>query len=463
MKFIASRSDGLCSRLGAIFNAMYLAKITNNEFKFFWPKSENQMSNWEKTRRGYNFRSIECDLATSIFSKEFNSNFYLGDTVTIPGLPFGLKIPFQSYKVSLEDFMSEDLVYISHIPCYNYIENIDKEDYYKNMQLFWKENIFSSKIEKIIEQATNKAKKLNNFVTIHVRVADVALNEEYKNTGFFVYKFCPLELVAEIVDEELKNKNNIFLVSDDSDAIRILKDYYKNNKNSIFLIDEFLSDISLENETQRAFFEIALMTCSLKVYTGDSNFSKFASRVGLGKEAIYISELFSNQQRFEIIKKNIDKFKLKPLQDAYKFLYLYTRGKLIKKSWSELEQIAKKALELDSDNHLYRCCILECLIQQNKLDDAEKLMKLIKDNFYSDFIKDLLHRNNILKESLSKLLLKIDIRYKNLAFLSLLINQNSDFGATLRIKNHLAYKLGQVTIKNSKTIKGYIKLPFMLI
>ncbi|EAH9420234.1 sugar transferase, partial [Campylobacter jejuni] len=36
-------------------------------------------------------------------------------------------------------------------------------------------------------------------------------------------------------------------------------------------------------------------------------------------------------------------------------------------------------------------------------------------------------------------------------------------GAPSRIKNHLAYRLGQIAVTNSKTIGGYFRLPFNLI
>ncbi|MFX3627503.1 hypothetical protein ACD574_02865 [Campylobacter sp. LH-2024] len=36
------------------------------------------------------------------------------------------------------------------------------------------------------------------------------------------------------------------------------------------------------------------------------------------------------------------------------------------------------------------------------------------------------------------------------------------FGAPARVKKHLAYKLGQAMIENSKNILGYIRMPFVL-
>ncbi|EDG4722078.1 sugar transferase, partial [Campylobacter jejuni] len=77
-KIIAARQDGLCSRLGSILNAMYLAKKTQKDFYYFWPDSEEQMKKWEEIKTQNNFRSLECDNEKNIFSKDFIESFSMG-------------------------------------------------------------------------------------------------------------------------------------------------------------------------------------------------------------------------------------------------------------------------------------------------------------------------------------------------------------------------------------------------
>ncbi|EDP5845831.1 sugar transferase, partial [Campylobacter jejuni] len=43
-----------------------------------------------------------------------------------------------------------------------------------------------------------------------------------------------------------------------------------------------------------------------------------------------------------------------------------------------------------------------------------------------------------------------------------IISKNRNNLAKIKIQNHLAYKLGQAMIDNSKSILGYIKMPFVL-
>ncbi|MCR6585068.1 sugar transferase [Campylobacter insulaenigrae] len=464
-KIISARQDGLCSRLGAILNAMYLARKTQKDFHYFWPESEEQMKKWEEIKTKNNFRSIKCDNEKNIFSKDFIERFSLGDSFQNPGIPYGLKQHHSMFKTTLEELMTKDEdICISHIPCFNYIDGIDKKDYYENMKKLWQQIDFHPKIKNIINKAKKIAKQLGNFTAIHMRIADVALNELYKNTGFFVYKFSPLELVFEIVKQKAKD-DKIVLFSDDLDGAKVLQQHcFAKKIDNIYVVDEFIDDNN-QSESDRVFFEIALMSFAKKVYTGDSNFSKFASRVGLGEEATYISQVFSNQQRYDLIICNGDNnLVLKPLQEAYKYLYLYTRGKLIKKPWSKLESIAFKALELDPTNNLYKICILECFLYQKHYEKAEVFLTDILRNDFVNFIKDLLNPMMIFKNSFFEILSQIHGEYKKLHLLYLFAFKNDKklLGAPFRIKNHLAYRLGQIALANSKTISDYFKLPFIL-
>ena len=69
-------------------------------------------------------------------------------------------------------------------------------------------------------------------------------------------------------------------------------------------------------------------------------------------------------------------------------------------------------------------------------------------NFIVDFAKD---RKSV-----------IDSKQNEISSLNNLLNFTKEFGtAKARIHNHLAYKLGLALIENSKSIKGYIRLPYV--
>jgi len=83
----------------------------------------------------------------------------------------------------------------------------------------------------------------------------------------------------------------------------------------------------------------------------------------------------------------------------------------------------------------------------------------------------------LLKElSYQKQLLKIELLEQDLELKQLQIKQlkqttkgtqvptldSQTLGAVVRVKNHLAYKLGQSIIFNSKSLKGYLRMPYVL-
>ena len=99
------------------------------------------------------------------------------------------------------------------------------------------------------------------------------------------------------------------------------------------------------------------------------------------------------------------------------------------------------------------------------LDSKDKELLSLKENNHNlnnelsnknEDISRLKSLNSELINSLNQALSKLDENSKHLSFLK-------NFGtAKQRIHSHLAYKLGQAMIENSKSILGYIKMPFIL-
>ncbi|EMV9609763.1 hypothetical protein AADV43_001869, partial [Campylobacter coli] len=67
-------------------------------------------------------------------------------------------------------------------------------------------------------------------------------------------------------------------------------------------------------------------------------------------------------------------------------------------------------------------------------------------------------------EATNKQILKLDSESQKISHAIKKIQEKPLLlGAPSRIKNHLAYRLGQIAVTNSKTIGGYFRLPFNLI
>lgn len=111
----------------------------------------------------------------------------------------------------------------------------------------------------------------------------------------------------------------------------------------------------------------------------------------------------------------------------------------------------------------------ECISLKSKIDNLfQEKNKIEKENVkYKEFINSL----TIKKRELEILHLKEDLIYKKLQIKEMkqklklsttFIYINKNNSARDRIKNHLSYKLGQAMIINSKSLLGYIRMPFVL-
>ncbi|EJP7969744.1 sugar transferase [Campylobacter jejuni] len=468
IKFVSSRRDGLGARLSALFNALALSHYYKGDFLFWWPQSSEQMQRYDQIRENTELNSKKLtvmskeDLFSPLFLQKYCKNLPVKD-----GLPFCYKnnrvndvLKFKITKDKLEDCN-----FISHTPCVNYIEDMESDKYYLILVELWKSyrNIFSNRICKIIDSARDTAKALGYYESISLRMADVVWNPEYKNLGTYVFKYSPLEIMSDVIAKRPEVKFIIF--SDDYSSATKLKCFFK-NRDDVLLADDFLNKDYSEDE--KTIFEIALMSYSGNVYMGDSNFAKFPCRVGLGKEPISITDLYTNKDRYNLIKKNINSFVLSKYQKAYSYLYLYTRAKLLNRSLKELRGIMINALILDRDNDLYRIGILYSLLKEKKYFRAENYLKYIMIVRYRVFLRVLVDDRMLFKKDILDGLQGIDLRgYPHILklFNDIYFNKKEKnlLGAPTRIKNHLAYRLGQIAVTNSKTIGGYFRLPFNLI
>ncbi|EAK0817391.1 glycosyltransferase family 2 protein [Campylobacter lari] len=130
----------------------------------------------------------------------------------------------------------------------------------------------------------------------------------------------------------------------------------------------------------------------------------------------------------------------------------------------------------NADKYTLFCFISQNYIKVNKLNyDVVKSNEKLQ--YYNKQIKNLNtnldNKNQILNSKISKILsLKQELVEKK----NIIENQNSDIksknyllnfyskhgAAKTRIQNQLSYKLGQAMIINSKSILGYIRMPFVL-
>ncbi|MFG5113726.1 hypothetical protein O8I40_06900, partial [Campylobacter lari] len=326
----------------------------------------------------------------------------------------------------------------------------------------WSKIKFSPRIQEIIKLSNNTAKEAfdNSFIAIHIRSGDIVYDERINSCGIEWHKAMPVEIAMELIEKNKKENKNIVLFGDDLSELRALKQYYH-----VSIIEDFIQELT---GIDRIIFEINFMSKAEVIYSGHSSFARVASYIGLGKEPTFYYKYFGRFQTYTIIKKRINDNRciVHNLQKSYSYYFLFRLGYAIKKDFQELLDWLRLAWKYNHKNELYALGIVFFSILSNRTQEAEKMIcnHSIGEHFLNNFYKQCFFQkifNN--KINVSMITRK---RYPNLfCFLN---KYYPIFGAiythsgTLRVKNHLSYKLGMTFLNNSKTFIDYIKLPFLL-
>ncbi|OOX90977.1 hypothetical protein BOP97_05130 [Campylobacter coli] len=168
----------------------------------------------------------------------------------------------------------------------------------------------------------------------------------------------------------------------------------------------------------------------------DENF-KLSSKYDF---AYILDFLIEGKNFIEDYNKRQDLIKLTPLQ------------KQIQEKDKFINSLAQERQKTEQD---YKTQIQVLNNKKNELQNKLKSPQIKKVN-----LELLILEQDLKIKKLEELKLKKDLGAKFIK--NITINIQYPNSAVARIRNHLAYKLGQVLIINSKSILGYIRMPFIL-
>ncbi|EAK9939702.1 hypothetical protein A0Y42_02540 [Campylobacter lari] len=505
---VATRADGFGGRMFAILNSMYLAYVTGFKFGYVWnarvrSKSidSNQIDAW-------------VDTEDKIFDKNWINEYSYTSTVKHR---YANKLYFSSLNDLKKDFYEYSWGYVCAVnhALFKYnIDGITRSDMEKKIPIIWNKICFSERYLDIIKKVEKCRKNIGDFIAIHMRAGNSIYDDVFKRLIFMppqILRIFPFELAIEIIQKA--NSCNVVLFSADIESAKTIKEYCNNSSlcaAKVYTVDDFGI---FDDEMEQTFFDFVLMTKSKKIINPSlSTYSELAALVG-NIPIFAINEIFSFEEMHEILSNNLE-LNLHPLQkSASKAYHFFVANKLnidikIKK------EILDKALFYD-DNSVYRIMYLDLLFSNLNIYEAERYLEnnLTKVKIHQDFFQVLFSRfpgdinfeyeryfalficNSSEKfPYISYVAAKIfefqkqyekafqycqyalDKNPNNHLFVSFanslekIVNKNSKIdvsvskkiGAVDIVKNKLSYKLGQAMIENSKSIKGYIIMPFVL-
>ncbi|MGI7748657.1 hypothetical protein ACNGLC_02335 [Campylobacter coli] len=512
---IAARSDGFGARFMPILNAMYLAEYTGFKFGFVWKKSghdENSLKKFENNE----LAGLHLSNESNIFSKDFIEQYSYTDK-----LPSNMQV---ETKNSIDDFVSKTNNFWGNYVDYNITRKFFGTRVFANYPKLWKKIKFSTEMQKIIDNANKVASATfpKKFIAIHIRSGDIVYDERVRKLGVGIGKAMPIEIAMYLIEENLNKNEKIVLFGDDFTSLRELKKQYGVSIIEDF-IDENLSGIEriifeiVFMSNAKDIFSGGSSFAKVAAYIGPGKEPKFYTVLFSNEQQLSILQKYNNiafhnlQKAHSLYYSSVLLFRtgasveliLSSLRQAsvldktnclYELLIIYMC--LRNRMYLEIEKILKNSIFKYKDyleNFHYGIYHLDIKksIAKIPIENISRFPRLLsfvrfiqnsfyqvlldyKDEMLVDLRKNIVllieeknniieEKNNIIEEKNNIIEEKNNIIYSNsIKFDQILSFQTKHGTAKARIQNQLSYKLGQAMIANSKSLLGYIRMPFVL-
>lgn len=407
---IMAKPDGFGMRLFSLMAGMIIAEKIGFSFYFKWVDIEDVIGNIEEMFSSKNHIPFALGKVEEIFDEKFIHKYYIENQEIKSNHGFGMHQKCKNFDDIQNGYYEQPWGWyspgIGGGALSQWISDYEEEQCYKDFRQVYKKIQFSEKYLNIIEDAKSIAKNLGHFVSIHIRGADIVFSSSYKQAslyGFVGDKYFPYEIAIEIIKSELNKNNTIIVFSQDVKSSEKLIDYFKNSK--IILADVFAKKYT--DTTQRAFFEINLMSHSELIYTPGislqkSAFSQCASFISGNKKDVSFHEVFSLNEQFEILNRNIQILDLNPLYRSMAYFRLYQLSLSLKKNLKYAFEYIEKAIENDNDNMAWKIHKCYLLILNKDYNSVEEYLKKEMNNRF--FHTLFMYRGNVFREIMKDIL-----------------------------------------------------------
>ncbi|EHM2406696.1 hypothetical protein QL679_000261 [Campylobacter coli] len=538
--FVAARGDAFGSRIMALLNAIWLSKKFRCKFGFVWNalfhiKQDDNVQH----KTVMPSLPLEEEVFESIFIKKYS---YTKLLKSHPGSIFQYKAANKmSIDRLLEKPYSHDFGwYVAGGFIDIYLDGLQDGKYLTGLRNAWREIQFLPDFNDSIQKGIDEAGKLGEFVSIHIRCADMC----YSDFRFIMlrnYKYrhiVTVEMALAIIDYEL-NRQNVLICGDDLALLDSLKKHYSNQprKFKLYSMNDFVNKYTFKTNIEQILFELYFRSKSSLIYSTKSTFGILPYLVSESSRLNHIYDFCSKNDYYKYIKSNIGKIVVHDYQLAASYFVLFIMGIEIEVDINELYIYIRKSLSHDKLNITYQLFLFFTLLRKGKNYQAEKyicfLFKKYPKSIFSFIQKEPL---NIYKNIITEIMSLQEKKYNfSFLFASAVYSHHKDYENSLlcynkiignieletfsylvanllenlhvirnedekckfldriynslskancatqfnqpqsklsfqahhgtaksRIQNQLSYKLGQAMIVNSKSLLGYIRMPFVL-
>lgn len=355
--FIAQRGDGMGERLNAILSALCCSEAFGTRFKFHW-----------RTNHFTEDSTHSLPPVHDMFDSEFILKYHSDKLVN--------GVVLAGKELMEGDFIQ--LVQRNSIVITNQIHGLRSMTANSTLAYlnFDAPKAFRAiRFSENITDAIGQARKVNipkSASCFHLRAGDVIYGA-FRKIFYYGTKAIPLPIVKHLILLERAQGTPVYVFGQDPFSIP-----YLHETCNIKLVPNF--DDNMENNVQKAMYELILLSRFTKIIGGTSGFARLAAVIGKAKLCAATS-LLSPRKQYEICMRDLAvNEKIYPkLQTAYSYFHAYY---CIRDEVNVKEKIycVKKAIQFDPDNEMFKLILTALYIEINDIVKARELLEHILYN-----------------------------------------------------------------------------------
>ncbi|TRO13759.1 discoidin domain-containing protein [Ectopseudomonas mendocina] len=309
---LAARTDGLGERLNALLNGLMLAKIFDIPFRF----------SWSDRFLGDPMHAIDpvCDF----FDKKFVDEYFSPES--LPGKRWevgGKNIALAELRNSI---VKADVILAPRLGLDEIFGAKFHMPEYFGFSTLFDELPFAREVESAISLARSISLP-EGAVGFHLRSGDIFYGR-YRKWVNYTYKGVTLPLAKMVIESLVSEGRKVYLFGQDDEAI----DYLCREYGTIDIRCSIGEQLEGMGRTQRAMFDLVMLSRFKTILAGSSGFAKQASWIG-GGELVMPFHMFDIERQLNSIEGdllvNADVYN--PLQTAFAYWYAYYRGRGLKR------------------------------------------------------------------------------------------------------------------------------------
>ncbi|WP_180380367.1 discoidin domain-containing protein [Campylobacter devanensis] len=389
---LGSRIDALGMRILALINAMYAAKELGSEYKFMFSWWENTDVDYLDTSNAN--ASNHCNFSQILKDNEiFSDDFLKEHLISHHFHSYRHDINSPSFNETKDKFLVQKWGFHAsgNVPLCEVMSGINPELALDEMSKCYKEIQWSDRCAKIIKDIDYICNEIisGSFIAIHIRGGEIVLGEfKIAPEVWMRSRHFPYEIAIELAKMEW-DKNNIIIIGQDFIANQILEEYLnkiKPNKSvMIYSIDSLIEGRFDYENKERSFFDMNFLSRAEKIYaTGISAFSNVANMIA-GKQLVCsFFDIYSLEEIYNIIEKNINCIDIGNLHRAYCYYRLCSYARRLKKPIDTSRQWLTKAINEDPNNSFYKVIMTDLWFEEKELKKADEYLKscVFEESFF---------------------------------------------------------------------------------